>query len=131
LGNLIGFGCYDQLPAAVVGDPVFTAEFDHPVATIYRQFGLQRSGDVVQTGMDDAAIAPSLVGGNLVLLLEDDDRDARQPCLEGVSRREAEDAAPHDDDVSMVGSHVGDASGVGKMEYLCAGAVLPKKSFES
>ena len=49
--------------------------------------------------MDDAAIAPRLVGSDLALLFEDDDRGAGEPGLKGVGSGQTEYSTPDHDDI--------------------------------
>ena len=59
--------------------------------------------------MDDAAIAPRLVGSDLALLLEDDDRGAGEPGLKGVGSGQTEYSTPDYDDVD-----IGTGNGAGR-----------------
>ena len=55
--------------------------------------------------MDDTAISPRLVGSDLALLLEDDDRGAGEPGLKGVGSGQTEYSAPDHDDVDIGTGH--------------------------
>ena len=62
--------------------------------------GLEAAGRVVDAGVDDAAVVPGLVPGDLGLLLDDEDVRARSPAQDLVCRRETDDPAADDDDVT-------------------------------
>ena len=98
-GSLVFRRCHDQLPATVVGDAVLGAELDHPVPAPYGQVGLERTGRVVEAGVDNPAVAARLVGGDRGLLLEHHHRDVGQAADQGVGCGQAEDSATHHDHV--------------------------------
>ena len=67
----------DHLAAVVDPDAVLGAERLEAIGALDTEPGLQRPGGVVEPGVDDPAVAPGLVGGELGFLLDDDDVEPR------------------------------------------------------
>ena len=73
-----------------------------PLPALAARARLERSRCVVEAGVDDAGVAPGLVPGRRLLLLEDDDREARPRLDQPPGRRQADEAGAHDGDVGGV-----------------------------
>ena len=94
-GDLVLPGGHHQLAAGLVGDPVLPAEAVQGFAAGDAVPGLQRTGLVIEPGMDHAAVVAGLVGGQSVFGLEHD--DGVHPGLDqGHGRRQPDDAAADD-----------------------------------
>src|SRR5580704_9265468 len=60
----------DDFAGDLVGKVMFAAESHHGGCAFYAQLGFQRSGFVVNTGVDDATVVAALVAGDAVLFLK-------------------------------------------------------------
>ena len=60
----------DHLPADVVWDAVLLAEGNHRCVPLPAELRLERSGFVIDSGMNDAAVASGLVSREAVFLFE-------------------------------------------------------------
>ena len=95
--QFVGRRRHHHLAGHAVRDRLAPAEVEQPLVAVAAQGRLQRPGRVVQARVDDAAVAPRLVQGDVPLLLEDQDRRARTLLEERPCDGEADDA-PADDD---------------------------------
>jgi hypothetical protein len=95
---------HDHLAATLVRDPLLLGETQERLPSRGAQLGLARSGFVIETGVNHAAVVAGLVKGQALFRLE---HQAAQPMVHGerARRGEPDDPAAHHDDVE--GAHVG------------------------
>ena len=79
-----------------MGDAILFTEAPHLSNAVDGESCLERSGSVIQTGVQHAAVMPALVLGDRRFLLEDDDSRARPRAQQLVRGGQADDA-PADD----------------------------------
>jgi hypothetical protein len=92
--------CDEQLPALVVRDAAPCAELAQHRHAAPTQGRLERAGRVVEAGVHHAAVAPGLMLGERVLLLQQRDRGVGVDLEQPAGYRSAEDAtADHGDAV--------------------------------
>ena len=88
------------LPHAIVRDAVRRRRSSTSSSRAFdAELRLERAGLVVDAGVDDAAVVAGLVGGELGLLLADDERTATGALQQRPRGRQADDAAADDRDV--------------------------------
>ena len=63
--------CHDHFAAQFIGHRIFVAEFDQRFSPGDTATGLQRSGAIIESGMNDTAVVAGLVPGQLGFLFED------------------------------------------------------------
>ena len=93
----------DHLPAALDGDPAAIAELVERASAAHAQARLQRARRVVDARMHDAGVVPGLVAADSVLLVEDDDGEARMTERKLARGRQPEDPGPDDEEVAALG----------------------------
>src|SRR5579872_128133 len=94
----LDFSCGDDdLPAHVVGHAMLAAELHHRGGSGDAQPSLQRSGLVVDAGVDHAAIVPALVAGNTTFLLQHQQALAWEAARDLQRYTEANGATTDDD----------------------------------
>ena len=76
----------DQLPAALVLDPLALAELVHLAGALDAQASLERAGHVVDAGVDHAAVAAGLAAGDGRPALEHGQRRARAAAASARGR---------------------------------------------
>ena len=101
-GELISRGGDHDLAGARGRNAPLRAVAKQSLGPFGAQPRLERPGRVVQSGMDDAAVAARLVCRDLRLLLEHREREVRPGPPDRVGRREPDDAAPDDGDVERL-----------------------------
>src|ERR1019366_6239802 len=99
-GQLGLFRGDDELAADLVRDAVSLAERYEQAPAFHAGFRLLGARLVVEARMDDAAVVARLVRGDLLLLLEDHDGEARRALEQLQGCGEAHDAAARDRDVN-------------------------------
>jgi hypothetical protein len=87
----------DKLAHGIVADLVGIAEFFRRALTRTAELRLERTGGVVDAGVDDTRVVPGLRGGDVVGLVQDDDFRARTLLQQRPGGPQADDARPHDD----------------------------------
>ena len=92
-----------ELAADLVGDAPLPAVLDHRHPAGRAQPGLLRAGLVVDAGVDDAGVAPGLVPGDPVLLVEHDDGQRRLGLAQRPGGRQPDDARADDDGLVVHG----------------------------
>ena len=97
-----------------MGDAVLAAELDHGRGSGDAEFGLERSGLVIDAGVDDAAVVSALVPGNAVFFFEDEKSPMRESLGEFEGDCESDDATAND-------HYVVGGFGHGEMLYDCLG----------
>ena len=107
-GELVLRGRGDHLAADIVVDAIFLGKGHQFMAALDAIGGLERSGRVVQSAVDHAAVVAGLVIAQDVLLFEQGDAGVGVTALQLVERCGSDDAAADDDEVECVGrSHAG------------------------
>ncbi len=89
---------YDDLSALVVADAVGSAVLLEQRDTASAQCRLQRAGLVVEPGVDHPAVAPGLMPGDVVFLLEDRDGGARIDLSDPSGHRQPHNPTADDRD---------------------------------
>ena len=95
----------DNLAADFMGNAVLAAKCDHGVPAFHAQAGFQRTGSVIQAGMNDATVVAGLVSCDFLLFIERKDLDARKPANELHACRKADNACTDDRNVTLSISH--------------------------
>ena len=85
-------GGHEQLAALLVGDAVIATEPRRRLHALAAELGLETSRLVIDTGVDDPAVAPGLVTRQRGLLLQHRDGDPRKPLRHLHRRRQPDDA---------------------------------------
>ena len=96
-GQLVLAGGHDELAADLVGDALLLGEGDHRRRAGAAHEGLLRAGRVVEAGVDHPAVAPGLVGGPAVLLLDQGDVGVRVLAAEPLGDGQPDDPAADDE----------------------------------
>ena len=81
-----------QLAALLVGDALIATEPRRGLHALMAEPGLETSRLVIDTGVDDSAVAPGLVARQRGLLLQHRDGDPRKPLRHLHRRRQPDDA---------------------------------------
>src|SRR3954447_9820282 len=110
--------CNDRLSTALVGDPLLVAVRVDVAAPSDAEPRLQRSGDVVDPRVHDAAVPCSLMRRDLRLLLEHEHAQVGVTQKRLARHREAENAAADD-------GEVGEARGGRRRHARCGRRVSP------
>jgi hypothetical protein len=110
-GYFVGRGGHNQFAAFFVGDSVLRAEALHRGASRYTVTRLERSGAVVETGVDDAAVVSGLVGGDAVFFFDNYEALAGEAARVFKRSRKTDDSCADDEEVGLAISHSGSASG--------------------
>jgi len=97
--NFFGAGRHHNLAADVVRDAMFPAELDHLLNPAHSQPCTFRTGFVVQTAMQHAAVVAALMPACVRLLFENRNARVRHPLLNSERRSQPHDAASHHYDV--------------------------------
>ncbi len=102
----IGRG-HNDFPADFMRQVVLAAKFHHGRGSFDAQPRLQRSGLVVNAGVNDSTVVSALMTGNSIFLLDHEQSQMRQGAG-GVHRgRETYDTSTNDDDVERLIRHSG------------------------
>src|SRR5215204_493948 len=86
------FGGYEELAALLIVDALIAAEPRRRLHALAAELGFETSRLVIDTGVDDPAVAPGLVTRQRGLLLQHRDGDPREPLRHLHRRGEADDA---------------------------------------
>ena len=78
---------------------VLLAETVHRITTFDAELGLQRTGFVIQAGMDHAAVVSRLMRADAILGFEDDQSTGWFPIEQGICGSESNDPAADNYDV--------------------------------
>ena len=81
------------------------AEFDHGAGAVYTQFGLERSGFVINTGMNYAAVVAALMLSYAIFFFQQQQAKSRKSLADFERDGEADNAAADDRDVVAGISH--------------------------
>src|SRR5690606_4278210 len=93
---------HDHFPALLERDAFLCAERFHGDPSFSAIPGLERTGSVVDAGVNDAGIVAGLVPTNFRLLLDHRHPQAGEPHRENVRGGRAYDASAHDGNFCMV-----------------------------
>ena len=119
-GDLLGAGGHDDFAADFVRQAVGAAKFHHGGRALDAELCLQRSGLVVNAGVNHAAVVSALVAGNTVFLLDQQQAQVRQGAG-GVHRgRETDDSSANDYDVESLIGHRGAGQAAPHSLYMVA-----------
>src|SRR5205807_794513 len=97
--NFVFAGGYNQFAGLAVFDSFGPAISPQRAAAFDAELGFERSGRVVDSGVNDAAVAAGLVGSDALFFLQNCQPQARMTQQEFASGCEADDACPHDGNV--------------------------------
>jgi hypothetical protein len=100
-GKLPFLRSHDNLAADFVRKAVLAAKRNHGVPAFHAQTGFQRSGFVVQAGMNHATVVAGLVSCDFPLLIERKYIDARKPANELEACGKTDNARPDDRNVTL------------------------------
>ena len=92
----------DQLPAALVLDPLGLAELVHLAGALDAQASLERAGHVVDARVDDAAVGARLAAGDGRPVLEHDRVEPGAAAGQLAGDGQPEDPAPDDGQVALL-----------------------------
>ena len=95
-------GGHHHFPGASERDALLLAQPVHRFSPLDAQPRFERTGAVVEPGMDHAAVVAALVGGDRLLLLQDHDRDPGVGLDDGAGHPEADESGSHDAEVVAV-----------------------------
>ena len=101
--ELVLAGRDDQLARRLAGNAAFIAIADHFRRSGDAQLGFQRTGRVVDAGMDHAAVVAGLMLSDLALFFEHDDLGARAAAQYLARGRQSENAGAGHHDVAVPG----------------------------
>jgi len=102
----------DHFSANLVRNLMLAAELDHGRRSGYTKAGFQRSGLVVNTGMNHAAIVSTLMARDAVFFFDEQQPLSRESTRDFQSYAEADGSPTDDDDVVPRIGHVGAAGGI-------------------
>ena len=88
---------HDKLAALLVRQAVAPAEFECRLDARPAELRFQAARGIVDSGMDDTAVVPGLVGSDLLLFLDDGDGQALTPPRQLQRGRKTDDASADDD----------------------------------
>src|SRR5215469_15837584 len=114
-------GGNDNLSADFMRNSMLATELHHRGCTANAQARLQRTGLIVDTGVDDSAVVSALVPSNPFFLFDDEKLLMRKPARDLERHAEADDpASDHNNVVTGVGhgSGVAGQHGNGKINDL-------------
>ena len=95
--EFVGFGRDDYFAADFVRDVVLAAELDHGGGAGDAESRLQRTGLVVEAGVDDAAVVSALVAGDAVFFLQNQKPQMGKAARDFERDGEADHTAADDD----------------------------------
>ena len=101
-------GCDDDLSANPVGNSMLRAELHHLRGARDTEAGLERTGFVVNAGVNDSAVVSTLVAGNTIFLFKHQQALMREAA--GYFKRDSQTDGPTSDDNYVV-SRVDHAGG--------------------
>ena len=104
-GQLVFAGSDHHLAANFMGDAVFPAECHHCGCPLHAGLGFEGAGLVVEARMDHPAVVAGLVGGNPVLLLDDQQARGGKPLREGHAGGKPDDAAADNHQIELMLGH--------------------------
>ncbi len=100
-GKLRGLGSHQQLAALLVGDAPLATEPRRRLHALATELGLETSRLVIDTGVDDPAVAPGLMARQRGLLLQHRDGDPRKPLRHLHRRRQPDDAPAYHREIEI------------------------------
>ena len=112
-GHLGLVGGHHDFAADLVRDAVLQAKRHHLADARNRQARFDRSGFVIQPGMQHAAVMAGLVAPHLVFLFKHGDAGAGEPEAQTVCGGQSDDAAADDDDASGIHGCIFECSSAG------------------
>jgi hypothetical protein len=99
LGQIACGACDDEFAAFVEGEALLADVGAESFVAIAAKSGLEGIGGVIESGVEDAAVAAAGVVTDLALLFEQDHRVGRVSSAEGPGDTEADDASAQDEKI--------------------------------